>query len=72
MPPDNFLVTLGLLGGDGSPGLVPGPGLVGVLRRPKDVLLHVATPAGELADNELLGKAGANAFRRADCEISKD
>jgi hypothetical protein len=33
---------------------------------------HVATPTGELADNELLGQAGADAFRRADCEISKD
>jgi hypothetical protein len=33
---------------------------------------HVATPAGELADNELLGQAGADAFRRADCEISED
>ena len=35
-------------------------------------LFHVPTPTGEPANNEFLSEAGADAFRRADREISKD
>jgi hypothetical protein len=34
--------------------------------------LHVASPSGELADKELLAKACANAFSRANRKISED
>src|ERR1700751_1764725 len=36
------------------------------------VLLHMATPLGELAKNEFLRKGGADPFRGSDCEISED
>ena len=35
-------------------------------------LLHMATPLGESADDELLSKAGADPFCGADCKIPKD
>ena len=35
-------------------------------------LLHVSTPFGESAKDELLNKAGADPFRSTDCEISED
>ena len=34
-------------------------------------LLHVATPTGELAEQELLSQAGTDPFGNADREISK-
>jgi hypothetical protein len=34
--------------------------------------LHVSTPFGESADDELLSKAGADPFCGTDCEIPKD
>jgi len=36
------------------------------------VSLHVTTPFGESAQDELLSKAGADPFCGADCEIPKD
>ena len=35
-------------------------------------LLHVSTPFGESAKDELLNKTGADPFCSTDCEISED